>query len=141
MPHERADLSAGKAPRSAERPRGPLLALLTDATGRAGRKRFVSHRHFYCHEKNPPAKAHDAPRHGLWRVSQAPAPYWLWTISGGGYVQVGHIVGTKGQASRGRASGNGVAEGEFDGTPGDLSALIGRPTTSLADSVAAFLKN
>jgi NAD(P)H dehydrogenase (quinone) len=34
-----------------------------------------------------------------------------------------------------------IAEGEFDGTPGDLSALIGRPTTSLADAVAALLKN
>jgi len=34
-----------------------------------------------------------------------------------------------------------IAAGEFDGTPGDLSALIGRPTTSLADAVAAFLKN
>jgi NAD(P)H dehydrogenase (quinone) len=34
-----------------------------------------------------------------------------------------------------------IAEGEFDGTPGDLSALIGRPTTPLADVVAAFLKN
>ena len=34
-----------------------------------------------------------------------------------------------------------IAEGEFDGTPGDLSALIGRPTTPLADAVAAFLKD
>jgi NAD(P)H dehydrogenase (quinone) len=34
-----------------------------------------------------------------------------------------------------------IAEGEFAGTPGDLSALIGRPTTPLADAVAAFLKN
>jgi NAD(P)H dehydrogenase (quinone) len=34
-----------------------------------------------------------------------------------------------------------IAEGEFEGTPGDLSALIGRPTTPLADAVAAFLKN
>jgi NAD(P)H dehydrogenase (quinone) len=34
-----------------------------------------------------------------------------------------------------------VAEGEFAGTSPVLSGLIGRPTTPLADAVAAFLKN
>ncbi|MGH3248676.1 MAG: SDR family oxidoreductase [Trebonia sp.] len=34
-----------------------------------------------------------------------------------------------------------IAEGEFAGTSAVLSGLIGRPTTPLADAVAAFLKN
>lgn len=34
----------------------------------------------------------------------------------------------------------GIARGELAHTPGDLSRLIGRPTTPLADSVAAALK-
>ena len=34
-----------------------------------------------------------------------------------------------------------IAEGEFAGTSAVLSGLIGRPTTPLADVVAAFLKN
>ncbi|MGP3999124.1 SDR family oxidoreductase [Streptomyces sp. 8N706] len=34
----------------------------------------------------------------------------------------------------------GIARGELAATPGDLSRLIGRPTTPIADSVAAALK-
>ncbi|GAB3148532.1 SDR family oxidoreductase [Amycolatopsis stemonae] len=35
----------------------------------------------------------------------------------------------------------GIAEGELSSSSGDLSRLIGRPTTPLAESVAALLKN
>jgi NAD(P)H dehydrogenase (quinone) len=34
-----------------------------------------------------------------------------------------------------------IADGQLAGTPGDLRALIGRPTTSLADAVAAILSS
>jgi NAD(P)H dehydrogenase (quinone) len=33
-----------------------------------------------------------------------------------------------------------IAQGELAGTSGDLSRLIGRPTTPIADSIAAALK-
>jgi NAD(P)H dehydrogenase (quinone) len=35
----------------------------------------------------------------------------------------------------------GIADGELAATPGDLRALIGRPTTTLADAVAAMLSS
>jgi NAD(P)H dehydrogenase (quinone) len=35
----------------------------------------------------------------------------------------------------------GIADGELADTPGDLRALIGHPTTSLADAVAAMLSS
>ena len=35
----------------------------------------------------------------------------------------------------------GIADGRLAGTPGDLRALIGHPTTSLADAVAAILSS
>jgi NAD(P)H dehydrogenase (quinone) len=35
----------------------------------------------------------------------------------------------------------GIADGQLADTPGDLRALIGRPTTSLADAVAAILSS
>jgi NAD(P)H dehydrogenase (quinone) len=35
----------------------------------------------------------------------------------------------------------GIADGQLAGTPGDLRALIGHPTTSLADAVAAILSS
>jgi NAD(P)H dehydrogenase (quinone) len=34
-----------------------------------------------------------------------------------------------------------IADGQLAGTPGDLRALIGRPTTPLADAVAAMLRS
>jgi hypothetical protein len=35
----------------------------------------------------------------------------------------------------------GIADGELADTTGQLSALIGRPTTSLADAVTAILNS